>query len=409
MRYLVRLAFKNLWRQRRRTILTMLAISVGIICLIMADSLFVGFDNIGTTNLRDLETGDIQIHRAGYFEKRDELPIDLSIDSAAIIEALKQVDGVASATPRLVFAGRLNNGNDEIPVMAVGIDPATDSQVFTLSEHTEGKLPAKGAYEAAIGADLARIMDLGIGDYFTLVTRTKDEAFQALDFTVTGLIRSPHPQVNQNSVFIPYDVAASGLAMDGQATEIALRAKDGQKVEAVAKEIKNALAGAPIEVLTWREVAADFLAISATKKSFLSMLLFFIVLIAAVGVVNTILLGAMERKREIGMMKALGMTEKEIVQAFVWEAGAIGVLASVFGCLVAILGVTYLVVIGFDFGRIVGDIDIGYPIAGRVHGGWHLSMIATAFVFGVVVSVVASYFPARRAAQNDPIQSLRQA
>jgi len=103
--------------------------------------------------------------------------------------------------------------------MAVAVSPNSDSRVFTLPEYVEGRLPASGANEAALGYDLARILGLGLGDGFTLVTRTRDQAFQALDLTVVGLLTSPHPQVNRSQVYLPLDVAGSGLALNGEVAE----------------------------------------------------------------------------------------------------------------------------------------------------------------------------------------------
>jgi putative ABC transport system permease protein len=409
MRYLLKLAFRNLWRQRRRTILTLLAIAVGLVTLIFTDSLLVGFNNLGTTNLRQLETGDIKIHAPGYSAKEDERPLDLTVAYEEVMAAVHPVNGVAAVTPRLVFSGRLHNGIDELPVLAVGIDPVTDPAVFSLPQYTDGRLPHPGTPEAALGRELAEVMDLQLGDFFTLITRTKDEAFQALDFTIVGLISSPHPEVNQHSVYIPLDVATAGLALPGQATEVALRLEGNRNVDRTAEEIARALAGIPAEVFTWKEAAAEFLTISKSEKTFENIMLFFILLIAAVGVINTILLGAMERRSEIGMMKAMGMTESDIVKTFVLEAAGIGVLASVTGCLAGILINLYMGAVGFDFSGFIRDFDIGYPLTGRVYGGWNWSLIGTAFLFGVIISVIASYLPAKRAAQQDPIESLRHA
>ena len=137
------------------------------------------------------------------------------------------------------------------------------------------------------------------------------------------------------------------------------------------------------------------------------MLIFMILVIAVVGVVNTILLGAMERVREIGMMKAMGMTTREIVLLFMLEATGIGVLGSITGCLIGIAGNAYLVSHGINILESYKGLDIGYPIAGVIRGAWNWPMVAEAFLLGIVVSWVASYIPARRVAAQDPIVSLR--
>ncbi|MBC7082815.1 MAG: ABC transporter permease [Firmicutes bacterium] len=410
MGYLLKLAARNLWRQKRRTALTFLAIAVGLAALIEVDCIMAGVDRDAIDNLINLETGDVRIHAQGYSAERESLPIDRTLDPDAVLTVLKDVEKIRAATPRLMFGARLNTGWEEIPVMGVGIDPERDGQVFTLAEYVDGRWPARGAAEALLGYDLARVLELAPGDTFTLVTRTRDGAFQAIDLTVAGLIRSPHPQVNSGQVYLPLDVASQALALGGAATEVVLKTQDGARVEDVSRNVRAALEDAGIsgEVLTWRDAASDFLAISQSKQGFSALLIFMILVIAVVGVVNTILLGAMERVREIGMMKAMGMTTREIVLLFMLEATGIGVLGSVTGCLIGIAGNAYLVSHGIDILESYKGLDIGYPIAGVIRGAWNWPMIAEAFLLGIVVSWVASYIPARRVAAQDPIASLRQ-
>ncbi|NPV51904.1 MAG: ABC transporter permease [Firmicutes bacterium] len=410
MRYLLKLAARNLWRQKRRTFLTFLAIAVGLAALIEVDCIMAGVDRDSIDNLISLETGDVRIQAQGYSAERESLPIDRTLDPDAVLAALQSAEGIQAATPRLVFGARLNTGWEEIPVMGVGIDPDRDGQVFTLAEYVEGRWPARGAAEALLGYDLARVLELAPGDSFTLVTRTRDEAFQAIDLTVAGLIRSPHPQVNSSQVYLPLDVASQALALGSAATEVVLKTQDGVRVEDVSKSVRAALEDTGIsgEVLTWREAARDFLAISQSKQGFSALLIFMILIIAVVGVVNTILLGAMERVREIGMMKAMGMTAREIVLLFMLEATGIGVLGSITGCLIGIAGNAYLVNHGINVLKGYQDLDIGYPIAGVIRGAWNWPTIGGAFLLGIVVSWAASYVPARRIAAQDPIVSLRQ-
>lgn len=409
MRYLVKLAFRNLWRWRHRTFLTFIAIAIGLVTFIQVDSLMGGLDNAAIENLIDLETGEIRIHAPGYFAERDSLPIDRTLSPAAVAEAVQKLEGVAAVTSRLVFGARLNTGWEEIPVTAIGIDLASDPGVFQLSRYVKGRLPAAGASEAVLGQELARILDIKVGDYFTLVTRTRNEAFQALDLEVVGVVNTPHPGINQVHVYLPLDTASAGLALDGEVTEVVLRLKEGFKAEILASHLEEILmqANIPAEVFTWREVAEEFLAISQSKRLFQSIFLLFILLIGTVGVVNTILLGALERTREIGMMKAMGMTEREIIGEFMLEATGIGVLGSLTGSLLGIACNVYLVNVGIDFTNAIGDLDIGYPVTGAIHGVWNWGTIAGAFIFGIIVCWLASYLPARKAAAQDPVKSLR--
>ncbi|MGI6038306.1 MAG: ABC transporter permease, partial [Limnochordia bacterium] len=208
--------------------------------------------------------------------------------------------------------------------------------------------------------------------------------------------------------FFPMDVIDEGLALRGQISEISLRVEPGRLGD-VQRAVGSLIASrSELAVYTWEESAAEFLAIGESKRGFQLILLLLIALIALVGVVNTVLLASLERTREIGMLKALGMGEGEIIKTFVFESLGIGLLGSLLGCLLAVLVNLYMTHIGVDFTPFFGDLDIGYPVQGRVFGIWNWPLFVTAFSFGVVVSALAGVLPALGAAKKDPIWALRQ-
>lgn len=242
-----------------------------------------------------------------------------------------------AAIPRLIFDARLNTGWEEIPVTAVAVNPNSDSRVFTLPEYVDGRLPASGANEAALGYDLARILGLGLGDGFTLVTRTRDQAFQALDLTVVGLLTSPQPQVNRSQVYLPLAVAGSGLALNGEVTEVLIIAKDEAQVPGMLRDIRKMLEarGADARYLAepWYEHGEMIRSMQMARGAY-NFIYAFILFLASFVVVNALVMIVNERRREIGMISALGLRPGEIRQLFMYGGGIMGVLGSVIGVLV---------------------------------------------------------------------------
>ena len=131
-----------------------------------------------------------------------------------------------------------------------------------------------------------------------------------------------------------------------------------------------AASGVEAETVTWQESAAEFLALAQTSSASDMMLVFAIFFIAIVGITNTILLGALERRREIGVMKAMGLRESEIVRLFLIEATGIGLLAVVAGSALGAAVNVYLVEVGIDVSSILGDVDFGFPIESVIRGSW---------------------------------------
>lgn len=408
--YLIKLAAKNLMRQKRRTILTFLALSLGITCYITFDALMVGLDQTSINNVIGLDSGHIQIFPEPYLEERNKLTLDYTFEYQLLKEQLASIPEIEAFTPRLSFSAQLNNGMDELPVVAIGVDSTTDPQVFDLTKHLEGEMPRPGQFEAVIGARLADLMELGIGDYFTLITKTKAEAYQAIDLVITGLLNTPHPEINAQAVYLPLDTAGEALGIPAEATAVVVRTTSYDAVPKAVAAINRALStNTDLRAYSWETIEAEFLVISKSERKFTSVFLLMILIIGIIGVVNTILLGSIERVKEIGMMKALGMKENQIVLAFALEALGIGLLGGLIGLLGGILCTSYFVNEGIDFAMFFDeDLDIGYPVSGTIYAAWNVPAMIMSVVFGIGVCVLASFLPARAAAANDPIQSLRQ-
>lgn len=410
MPFLIKLAARNLWRNRRRTILTFSALALGISWLIIVDSLTQGLTNRSVENIVAFETGALQVHAEGYFDEKDSLPLDLALPVEPARKALLATEGVTGVAPRIVAAARLNVGWEVFPVVAVAIDPDLDREALDLMEHTVGETPKQGAYEALVGSDLARLLEIEQGDWITLLTRTRSGAIQAIDLQVVGLAHTPHPTINQNHVYLPNEIADAALGMEGNVTEFVVRLAPGISPEAAAARVQASLreAGVAAEAIPWQRAAADFLALMQTSSASDMLLVAVILIIALVGVTNTILLGTLERKREIGTMKAMGLREREILLLFLLEATGIALLATLLGSALGALANTYLVGVGLDLATYTGDIDIGFPVGGTVRGVWNGGIFLLAGAASIATCWIAGYLPARRAARIDPARTMRE-
>ncbi|MDI3281154.1 MAG: FtsX-like permease family protein, partial [Bacillota bacterium] len=291
------------------------------------------------------------------------------------------------------------------PVQGAGIDPARDARVFHLARYlAQGRYLQPGEYGALLGAELAELMGLRLGDPFTLIMRTPQGAFQAIDLEVVGLLEAPHPEVNSLLVYLPLDVAQEALGAPGAASEIDVRAAEMGAVPALLQRVAR-IPG--VEVYSWRELARDFLQMSETERIYDTVMLALVFLIALVGVVNTVLLATLERTKEIGTLKAMGLTGREILFLFVAEAGFLGALGGAAGVAFAAATEFYLVTRGIDYSSLLQGTEWGYPFSGIIYGEWNPELMAVAFLSGIAVCLLASLLPARRAARLDAAVALR--
>ncbi|MFW5986393.1 MAG: ABC transporter permease [Halanaerobiales bacterium] len=409
--FLFRLALRNLTRHKRRTLITASIIAVAIFFYIFLDSLMLGMMEKSFENIINLESGHLQLADSRYWEKREDLPLkNLISPQEDVLTEIKQQKGFEGLTPLLRFGATLNTGRDELPVIGVGIDPETYSRVFTTNNYfTGGSMLRSGKYQAVVGNRLADLMEVEMGDYITLLVRSEEQTFNTIDAEISGLLHTPNPEVNENMVFVPLDIVQSVLDTGDRVTQLAVRMEDREQGITSATELKGQLEGdSNLNFYTWRDSAEFMIAMSQAQQIENRIILGIILLIAAVGIINTVILSALERMEEIGMMKAMGLQEREIVFTFALEATGIGIIGGCMGCLAAVAAVGLFHKYGIDFFALMSDevMTFGVPILGRIYGVWNPQAFIFVFFFGVLVSLVVSIFPSLWAARKDPVKSI---
>ena len=226
---LFKLAFRNIFRFKRRTFITLSAISVGLGLLILSICLMNGVDKQSISNIINCQTSHIKIFKAGYFEKRDELPMDITIkDPERIRSLLKDVPGILGTECRILFGASLIKGMDELPCLGVAIDPLVDPGLFIIKESlVEGAWLEPDDAKMLVGKSLAKDIGLAVGDLVTvrLITSTDKDHFSwnAVDLEVKGIFASGHPAVDNQRIIIPLKIAGESLSLDSQVTEIVVR------------------------------------------------------------------------------------------------------------------------------------------------------------------------------------------
>lgn len=410
MKFILQLAAKNLMRYKRRTAIIAVAIAFGLMMYVFVDSLLLGAELESMRNLRWYETASLRVHDSAYWEDRYFLPLDASIESPQPILDLLKTEGI-TATARTSFAADMilyqddfgEDGNMSVQVTA--INPATDFDVYRF-ENTliEGRFLQSGEMDGIVlGSWFAEDIGAKVGYWVTLVTRGKGGFYEAFDMEIVGIINCPNPNVNRSLVMMDIQAADLYLAMDGSISSIDIVLGEKSNLNEVVQSLQPKLQAidADLTLYTWEDLARDYLAILEAKQGGTGMILFLVFIIAAVGVSNTMLMAMYERMRELGMMRALGMRDRDILLAFLFEAGGIGLLGSVVGILLGCLANLYLVNVGFDFGFMFRDMDIGFRIQNVMRGAWSIPTLIKAFLSGIGLSMIVAFLPIRRALKLD--------
>ena len=418
---LFKLAFRNIFRFKRRTFITLSAISVGLGLLILSICLMNGVDKQSISNIINCQTSHIKIFKAGYFEKREELPMDITIKEPDRIRSLlKDVPGILGTESRVLFGAGLIKGMDELPCLGVAIDPLVDPGLFIIKDSlVEGSWLEPDDAKMLVGKGLADDIDLAVGDLVTvrMITSTGKEDFSwnAVDLEIKGIFDSGNPTVDNQRIIIPLEQARESLSLDSRVTEIVVRlnSDDDGTITAAQNRLKEILKNRedPYEVVTWKDLAGMFLTISKMKTRNSGMIIFIMLLIASMGIINTMLMSVMERTREIGMFSAMGMKKSEIMTLFIFEGGFIGAIGALLGCLLGGLASWYFEVHGWSMaalGETFQKVSQAiYPVKDVYYADLTMDVLVMTFLFGVAISVLASFYPARKAAKLNPIEALR--
>lgn len=408
--YYIRLAFRNLFRHRGRTLITALILAVAVFLFIMMDSMMGGMEEMSYRNIIDLQSAHLEIGEEDFFADGPESPgRDVFTYRESFVEPLRQRDDFRALTPVLTFGASITGDREEFPVQVRGVDPSSFREVLQVQDYIEkgGFLREDEEDGMVIGSQLAGLMGLEIGDYSTLLFRDRRGSYNTIEGEITGIINSPNPQVNSGTVFLHQGRAAAGLGTEGnEATQLLVRLSGRERAFAAQSELEGSLHG--LQVRTWEDSAEMITTMREVQNVENNTILGMILLIGALGVINTIILSALERIEEIGMMKALGLKESEIVRVFALEAGGIGIVGGLLGCLFGVAGVGIFRAVGLNPEALMGTgiEEYGIPIMGRIYGVWNINTFIFVFVFGVIVSFLAGVFPALWAARKDPVKAI---
>ncbi len=416
MSTVVRIALRNVIRHRRRALITAVTMMVGIGFFIALDSLYNGLDRLSVDDLINFRDSSVKIFSAAYDADRESFPLDKGVPDPASLESwLKRDKRVVAVTPRAQFLAQAGNNRDTTYVIGTAVDPAADPTVFALKSVVSGSYftPQAGAdRQIIIGRELADKLGLTIGDTMVLAASTRFEAQNADDFTIVGLLSTSDPTLNKGTVFITLNAADDFLDLGGLVTEMDVRLRPRVNLSDTLADSASVAAGVKAAFPTlapysFQDLNKGILTVLKQKRIWGYVMMLFILLIAAVGIVNTVLMSVYERIREVGVLKALGFRGKEVVWMFILEGFFIGCLGSVLGAGLGILINCYSIYVGFPLQKFGSDVGAGFAFWGTLRGEWNPGSILFAVIFGMVIAMIAAAIPARSAARMTATSALR--
>jgi ABC-type lipoprotein release transport system permease subunit len=403
--WIIKLAWKNLWRNRSRTLITVAAIFFAVILSTLADSLKKGvFDNL-VKNVVSFYTGYIQVHKAGY---QQEQILDNSFsDIAATEKSIYHDRNISVATPRLEAFALASSTELTKGCMITGIAPEKENSITALkSRLVSGAYLSEKDQSVLLAKGLAERLKLNVGDTVVLVGQGYHGATAAGKYPVKGILQFGSPQLNDKILYMALPAAQALFSAEGQITSYILSVHSEKDVTASAAAIRKAI-GKDYEVMTWEELLPDIKQHIAADSNNMKVVQGVLYLLICFGIFSTLLMMMLERKYEMGMLVAIGMKKGKLILLLIAES----VLTVFTGCLAGILASVPLVFYLHRHPiRIGGDTAKAYERFG-FEAVFPTSTQSSIFIYQALVvlliGLALSLYPAMKVIQLKPVAAMK--
>jgi len=413
MRNVMRIALRNLSRYKRRTLLTSLLITIGVLAVLLFSSVTGAFKALMIGQITDSMIGHLQIHKRGYVASIDSLPLHLNLgagDIETIEKALDSLAEVEAYSPRIKFGGMFSNFQETTNVRLNGVDP--EREILAVPLLPKRVVQGQGGDnflnpgEILVPELLAKGMKVKPGDTVVVVATNRDGSVNAQTFSVRGILEGISGPGGRDG-YIHIDDARTILRIDGkEANEYAIRLKGRADLGKATKRLSAAIGGKlnkagkrRYEIHTWQKLSPfhNIAKMIDVMTLFVKIMLIAIVLVS---VMNVMLMAVYERVKEIGTIAAIGTRPGKILALFLVEGLSLGILGSAIGVLLSTVTILALKVrpLTFDFGR-----QKGLLLAPSLD----VNEMVLASVLVILVSAVASLQPALKASRLEPVAAMR--
>ena len=401
---ILKIALRNIFRQKRRTILTALAMIAGF----TLSSLFIGLSDGAYGNIISMFTrnriGHIQVHREGYLDKPSLYEtID---DYPSVGETIQSTTGVEAWTPRVYAAGLGSVGEKSTAVQVIGVDVAREMQATRFDQKMiEGSVLAETAsHEAVIGKGLAKILSGTVGSEIVIFSQGADGSLANDVYKIVGIAESGGDATDRVACYLHIEDAQELFVLEGRIHEIVVIISNINQVSKVTDAIKARLNNSTLDVAPWQVVAKSFYRAMKVDQQGDAIARWVIMLIVAIGVLNTVLMSVLERTREYGVLKAVGTKPTQIFWLVICEVVIIAIGSIAVGALLGVLANYLLSIYGITYPE---EITYGGMKIKTLYAEVNARCLIIPAITVMLSATIVSLFPAIKAARIMPAKAMR--
>ena len=398
---LIKMAYRDLGRNRRRSFFSALALGIGLALLLLMASVIQGEMRSSMDMSIQLQSGDLQVRSVNYDPDKNSLTWeDLVENPEQVASQISSLAPVKAASPRLFASGIVSVADETAGVSILGIDPASEASAPYRDGLVSGDyLTADDREGVLIGRKLADILGLSTGDTISVMANTSNGDVDEQIFTIRGLFATGSPYYDQTTLIMPISKAQAITQTENHASTIFVLLTDREMTEPVVAALKSD----KLEVVTWRTMNELITQVEQMSSGFMIVIYLIVLGITATVIVNTLVMAVFERTREIGILAAIGMRGSRIMAMFFAESTLLALGGILIGLVLGGIMVAYATYVGFY----IGDFGIeGLLIGDRIYAYLTLTDAVALIITAFVVSLLAALYPALLASRMEPVTAL---
>ncbi|MEJ2471135.1 MAG: FtsX-like permease family protein [Desulfuromonadales bacterium] len=406
---LLYLAWRNLWRNRRRTIITLTAIAFSIMLVQALHNLSYGvYAGMVDSGVR-AGSGHLAVYHDNYLATRDE---SLTFQDRDLIDKIAAIDGVTEVLPRLYIPALAQSSRESRGVVLIGVDPTSERRInpFLKDLPAEAMVRSTDSRDAVIGSRLLKELQINPGQKFVVTAQHRDGTLHSELLRVRGVVHSGMKDIDGSLILIGRQRATVLAGTAGAVHELAIILAETRQEAAVHRQVETIIGSRPeIEAVSWEQAMPNLA--NAIKLDYASQKFIFLIIlvIVAIGVVNTLLMSVMERMREFGVILAVGSKPMTLRVMIFFEAFSLGLLAATVGTILGCLATWYLVKVGIDLTDFVPEsLEFGGVVFDPVlRATWDPKWMVRIALYVIGLTLLAAAYPAVKAGRVTPVEGMR--